>query len=73
MRDYVEEQLAHKLLTEEQYESACPICCVCGNHITASEYFYDIDGTFFCDNYDCVNGFLQQYRRRVISYVENGR
>lgn len=72
MRDYVEEQLAHKLLTEEQFEMACPVCSSCGQHITNSSFFYDVDGTYFCDEYECIDKFLKQFRRTVMSYVRNG-
>lgn len=61
MRDYTEELLAHKLLTEEQYENACPVCVTCKNHITAHRYFYDINGDYVCDSYDCIDGYLKQF------------
>lgn len=72
MREYTEELLAHKLLTEEQYEMACPICEVCGQHMTSNEYFYDFDGTYICDEYDCIMKYLKQFRRTVMSYVRDG-
>lgn len=73
MRDYVEEQLADKLLSEDNYERLCPVCDICGQSMTAGTYFYDIDGTYVCDEYECINGFLKEFRRSVFSYVESRR
>ena len=53
-----------------EYESKCPLCAVCGLHIQ-TDYMYDIDGTTICDDFDCVSGFLRQYRKTVDTWITN--
>lgn len=43
-----------------------PKCDLCGEPIT-DEYFYNIDGTFICE--ECLNS---EYRKRVDDYIEEG-
>ncbi len=71
MRDPVMESLREELARRDTYEERCPRCDMCGNKMTASEYYYDIYGTLVCDEYDCVQKFLREFRKTVMSYVED--
>lgn len=73
MRDFVEQQLAHKLFTEDEYESMCPVCEMCGQHITYGDYFYDVDDVYVCTDINCIKQFMNRFKRDIMSYVENGR
>lgn len=46
------------------YEALCPVCDVCGEHIT-DEFFYRVCGITF--HFDCAE------RRAVDTYVEDKR
>lgn len=70
MRDAVMESLRAELARRDTYEAKCPTCEMCGNKIM-SEYYYDIYGTLVCDEYDCVQKFLREFRKSVMSYVED--
>lgn len=70
MRDPVMESLRAELARRDTYEAKCPTCEMCGNKIM-SEYYYDIYGTMVCDEYDCVQKFLREFRKSVMSYVED--
>lgn len=70
MRDPVMESLRAELARRDTYEAKCPTCEMCGNKIM-SEYYYDIYGTLVCDEYDCVQKFLREFRKLVMSYVED--
>lgn len=47
---------------ERRYEEKCPVCCVCGEHIT-DEYFFQIGGEYFHEG--CVD------RVHTETWVEN--
>ena len=70
MRDPVMESLRAELARRDTYEAKCPTCEMCGNKIM-SEYYYDIYGTLVCDEYDCVQKLLREFRKSVMSYVED--
>ena len=70
MRDPVMESLRAELARRDTYEAKCPTCEMCENKIM-SEYYYDIYGTLVCDEYDCVQKFLREFRKSVMSYVED--
>lgn len=70
MRDPVMESLRAELARRDTYEAKCPTCEMCGNKIM-SEYYFDIYGTLVCDEYDCVQKFLREFRKTVMSYVED--
>ena len=42
-----------------------PKCDICGEPIQ-DEHFYDIDGTYFCE--ECLN---EEYRRKTDDYLED--
>lgn len=53
-----------KWMTDDaEYESRCPVCCECGNHIT-DEFYFEIDGNFYCE--DCLRS---NHRKDVEGYV----
>lgn len=70
MRDRVMEELKTELARRDAYEAQCPTCDICGQKIIDDEYFYDIYGTYVCDQWKCINNFLREYRRSVASYME---
>lgn len=70
MRDPVMESLRAELARRDTYEAKCPTCEMCGNKIM-SEYYFDIYGTLVCDEFDCVQKFLREFRKSVESYVED--
>ena len=47
------------------------VCCVCGCHISAGDYCYDVDGDYLiCDELDCLKEFMKQYRKTVSQYLD---
>lgn len=69
MRDRVMEELKAELARRDTYENKCPICEMCGQRIM-DEYFYDVDGTYICDSYECVTDFMRGFRKSLESYIE---
>jgi len=71
MRERVDEDFRAWDMRQAEYESKCPICVVCGERITSTDKFYDIDGQPVCDDINCIMGYLRQFRRYVASWIEN--
>jgi hypothetical protein len=48
------------------------VCCVCGAHISNGEFVYDIDdGDYLlCDNPDCLEAYMKQYKKTVTQYLD---
>jgi formylmethanofuran dehydrogenase subunit E len=65
MPDYNELYDAFEQDRENELEKY-PKCDLCDEPIT-DEYFYNIDGTFICE--ECLNS---EYRIRVDDYIEEG-
>lgn len=72
MSDYTDELLNRKLQAEEAHEALCPKCEICSNRILDGDYFFDIDGTYVCDEATCVYKFLEPFKRSVLNYVQGG-
>ena len=73
MRDRVVEELKSELARRDAYEAQCPTCDICGQKMVGNEYFYDIYGTYVCDEYECIKGFIKGFRKRVTSFMEDAR
>ena len=69
-RERVDEEFRAWDMRQMEYESRCPVCVVCGEHIT-STFFYDTDGGPICDDDNCIRDYLQQYRRSVDTWITN--
>lgn len=63
-RDALMEALGSEMERMDAYEAKCPECEECGNSITASEYYWDINGTILCE------GCLRHFRRSVEEYID---
>ena len=71
MRDAVMESVKAELARRDTYEANCPECAICGQKMTCNEYYYDMYGTYVCDEYECITRYLRQFRKTIVSYLED--
>lgn len=64
------EALKTELARRDAYENQVPICDICGQKMTYSDYLFDMDGTLICDNYDCIQKFLYGFRKNIFTYID---
>lgn len=70
MRDHVLEELRAELARRDAYEANVPICAICGQRMTNGEYFYDVNGTYVCDEVECVYGFMRPFRKNIEDFIK---
>lgn len=73
MRDPIDEAFREWNRRQTKYEADCPECQVCGQKITNTDYYYDVDGEYICDNYDCIMGYLRPFKKSVEDFISNRR
>ena len=70
-RERVDEDFRAWDMRQMEYESRCPVCVVCGEHITSTDKFYDIDGQPVCDDINCIMGYLDQFKKNIDTWITN--
>lgn len=69
--DYLTQQINAKIASEDRYEAECPECDICGQRMTAEEYFYDIDGDYICP--ECLSEWASQFKKSIENYINERR
>ena len=52
----------------DEYEKKCPVCDMCKDPITWTDYYYNVDDRVICP--DCTDRFLEYYRKSVQSFID---
>lgn len=68
---WAESDLRDKMMRDDEYADLCPICDECKQQMTAEEYYYDVYDHIVCPN--CMDRFIEHFKKRVESYVEDRR
>lgn len=63
MRDPIDEALNERDYLYTRYEESCPMCDMCGERLTAEEYYYEIEGDVVCE--ECLRDYMERYKKWV--------
>ena len=73
MREPVDEAFRAEDARRTAYEQMCPVCDVCKQHITWTDHFYDLDGFYLCDDYNCIRTYLDNFKMSIQNFIDGRR